>query len=164
VTAYPRRKRLSRDADVATRYRVYEVPGGLEVEELSFVEASRRRVFFDEVVLVTYHRYRPVAAIVVAAVFALLFAFCAAVLREPAGLRVAAGFAALGGLFGLVLVALLVNPYHAITVFGLRNRARIVRRLSGRRAREIYARLCREVEAAQRAARGRAPETAAEVS
>jgi len=164
VTARPRRKRLSRDADVATRYRVYEVPGGLEVEELSFMEASRRRVFFDEVVLVTYHRYRPVSAVVVAAVFALLFALCAAVLREPAGAQVAGGFAALGGLFALLLAVLLVNPYHAITVFGLRNRARIVRRLSGRRAREIYARLCREVEATQRAARGGEPAPIAEVS
>lgn len=164
MTARPRRKRLSRDADVATRYRVYEVPGGLEVEELSFIEASRRRVFFDEVVLVTYHRYRPVAVIVAAALFAALFAFCAAVLREPAGVRVAAGFAALGGVFGLLLLVLVVNPYHAITVFGLRNRARIVRRLSGRRARELYARLCREVEAAQRAARGGEPAPIAEVS
>lgn len=147
----PRRRRLlGRHADVATRYRVYQVPDAVEVDEVTMVEIRRRRVFFDEVVLVTYHRFRQRATIAFLALAALPFLALGAVVLAQRETTMAAWFAGIGLVFAVPALLYAAVPAHAITVYGLRTSARIVVRFRGRRAREIFATLCREAAAAQR--------------
>lgn len=145
-----RRELLSRYADLAVRYRVYRVPGALEVDETSFVEIHRRRVFFDEVVLVTYHRFRRRLALALAGVIAAGFLLLTAVIAAQGEPAVAAWVGLPGAAVALTVVLLEAVPWHAVTVFGLRTKARIVVRFRERRARALFAALCRDVAAAQR--------------
>lgn len=148
----PRKKLLGRHADLATRYRVYEIPGGLEVQERSFVEIHRRRVFYDEVVLVTYHRFRQPLTIAAAALLGGVPLLIAGAILAAGGSSLAAGvLALLGAPFSALAVLYAAVPWHAVTVHGMRARARLVVRFRARRARDLFARLCREIAAAQRA-------------
>ncbi len=49
---------LARSNNIATRQRIYRVADGLEVDEIDHFEVRRSRVLYEDVILVTYHRYR----------------------------------------------------------------------------------------------------------
>ncbi len=49
---------LARSNNIATRQRVYRIADGLEVDEIDHFEVRRSRVLYEDVILVTYHRYR----------------------------------------------------------------------------------------------------------
>src|ERR1051326_480522 len=63
---------IGRNNDFATRQIVYRTPVGIEVDELDHFEVVRKRVFYDDVLLVTYHREQSWGFIVLAAIVALL--------------------------------------------------------------------------------------------
>jgi hypothetical protein len=139
---------------LSERVRVYWTEKALEVDILESYEIRRRRVFFDEVQLVTLHSklggllpWLPLA-------LAALVGFSAVVTSEVEASRiltwVALGFLAIGLVFFL-------TPLWVVTVFGRRTRARVQFRLRERKARQIFARVCQATAEAQRALRATEP-------
>jgi hypothetical protein len=68
-----KRKLLARSGTIATRQRVYRVADGLEIDEVDHYEVHRSRVLYEDVILVTYHRYRGVVFLILTGLIALLF-------------------------------------------------------------------------------------------
>lgn len=133
------------------RTRVYRSPEALEVDHIDHWEIRRRRVFFDEVLLVTLHETR------IAGPYPWL-------LGALAGIAALIGLAASGtpplrlGAFAVAAVSalsafgILLSPVWVLTAFGRRTRARMNFRFREGKAREIYADICRSVNEAQRRA------------
>jgi hypothetical protein len=131
----------------AERVRVYRTERGLEVDLFDYSEIERRRIAFSEIELVTLHARtgggRAFLAAGVAALFAVLATISAAV---PALLYT---FAALAFLSGLLAGVGFVLPTWTVTVFGPRALARLVFRLRERKARTVYAEICRQAAESQ---------------
>lgn len=149
----PRRTRISRWATISTREAVYQTADGIEVDSSEQFELVRRRVLFEDVRLVTYHRQRGVAFLLATGIFALFFFAIGAFVASIGGgeswiaalIFFVMGFPALVA-FGLRL-ALSVD---VITVFGRRSKAVIRFGFRKRRAREVYGTICAAVRGAQR--------------
>ena len=141
---------LGREQGLGGYRRVYRIEGGLEVDENSFIEIERTRVYFDDVVAITYHREIGTAYLVVMGVFAVIFLTLALVVylstKEVAGLAVFLGFAAPFTLGFLLRVLLRVD---VITVYGQRTKARLNFSFRKERARGIFQDLTRDIRARQ---------------
>ena len=151
MTEQPR-KLLSRWGNLFSRDSVYQTAEGLEVDASEHYEIVRRRVFFDDVQLVTFHREYGIAYLLITAVIALFFGTIGFVILTastqawPAAL-VFFGFAAPAALMFIFRVLFGVD---VISVFGRRSKA--VLRFSGmrrRRAREVYGQICSTVRRVQ---------------
>ncbi len=131
------------------RARVYETPAGVEFDLFRRGEILRRRLFFDEIVLVTYHRSRGVLALVVLGLLALGgVALAVAVGRQVLeGGLIVLGTAALP--FLVLFLVQLTLGVHTVTVFGRRTMARAVFSWRPGRARGLYERLRSRVAEAQ---------------
>lgn len=145
---YPRRY-LGRAQSLAERVRTYWTDEALEVDQVDNYEIRRRRVFFDEILLVTLHTTRGFLLSILPLFMGLLFAALAlAASAEPAASTVfwiaAAAFIAFA--VGAALV-----PIWVVTVYGKRTRARMHFRLRQAKARAIYADICRAAAEAQNA-------------
>jgi hypothetical protein len=139
-----RRTLLGRKLGLLTRERVFRFPDGLEVDVVLGAQARCQRVFFDEVHLVTLHRSRGWAFLLVTGI---LFAF-AAVASLVAGLiggwPVGLGVfvcTALPAAVGFLLR--LAQGLHVVTVYGKRSRAEMHFFLKKARAREVFHQVCR---------------------
>lgn len=137
----PRRRFVGRDHSWAERVRVYRTDEALEVAHISSFEVSLRRVFFDEVQLVTLHRARDTRTL---ALLILLAALCAAGLlavgtsRGPIQYVLAAALVFTGGwALGFAVV-----PAWVVTTFGKRTRARVRFPFRQDRARAVYGDIC----------------------
>ena len=150
----PDRVLIGKWATIVTREKVYQTPEGLEIETNEHYEVSQRRVFFEDVQLVTYHReygrlYLWLTGLFSAA-FLALFLFLST-LGEP-GVIVGGVFATIFGLpFLIAFVLRAVFGVDVVTVFGRRSKAAIRFRTRKRRAREVYGQICAAVRSAQRA-------------
>ena len=147
---YPRRY-LGRAQSLAERVRTYWTDEALEVDRVDNYEIRRRRVFFDEILLVTLHNTRGVLAAVLPLFLALLFTVTA--LAMAAGDEAAASrfFWVLAAFFVAFAVGAALAPVWVVTVYGKRTRARMHFRMRQTKAREVYAEICRAASDAQRA-------------
>ena len=149
ATPSTRRTLLGSAVDLGNRQRVYETAEAVVVDEANGISGRRTRVFYDEVVLVTFHEYIGWAVVIVMACLA--FAGVGTTVLLAVGKLVGAAVAA--GLMTAILlgvmVARLVAKVQAITVYGRRSRARVTFWLRGRRARATFGRLCARVLHAQ---------------
>jgi hypothetical protein len=135
----PRRVKLGERRDLMGRERVYEAAEFLECEEAEGSKVRRRRLFYDEIVLVTLHQQIGGTGLITAAILIGLGALAALVTAGIAGARA-------GGLTLLVLapplLAFLIMRVaiqeEIVTVFGLRGRARMAFWLRRARARAVY--------------------------
>ena len=143
----PRRKLLGKRADLAGREWTWLTADALELDEHgALIELRRRRILFDEVELVTLHRARRWALIIVMLVIAGFFtAISMAVVlfnhgeaegRMQAGLI---GSAILSSPFLAIAALQLIAGSDVITVFGRRTTARMRFLLRKSRARQVYA-------------------------
>lgn len=149
---------LGRDQNLAGYRRVYEIEDGLEVDENSFVEIERTRVYFDDVLGITYHQERGVVFLVAMGLLALFFGALAliAALGE-AEFAVPIVFACLGAPFVAAFVLRLALKVDVITIFGKRTMACMKFSLRKERAREIYRDLTRKIRACQEKAAAAMP-------
>jgi hypothetical protein len=156
MTRPPRRVLLGTETGIADRCRVYRTAEALEVDLIDHYDIQRRRVFFDEVQLVTLHSRRGMWR---TALGLALLALAAGLVGAPAydnSLR--------NLLFGsaLVLAVLAVisasTPTWIVTVFGKRTRARMNFSYRARKARRVYAEMCLAAATAQTAAPQAPPE------
>ena len=149
ATPSTRRTLLGSAVDLGNRQRVYETAEAVVVDEANGISGRRTRVFYDEVVLVTFHEYIGWALVIVMGCLAFVGVGTTVLLAvgKLVGAAVAAGLMTLV-LLG-VMVARLVAKVQAITVYGRRSRARVTFWLRGRRARATFSRLCARVLHAQ---------------
>ncbi len=134
---------------LSERVRVYWTEKALEVDSSEGYEIRRRRVFFDEILLVTLHS-KPGGALpwLPFGLAALVGLTSASLWSEPAARDPLIWMA--GGLF-VAGVLVYFTPLWIITVFGRRTRARIQYRLREKKARDLFARICQAAAEAQRA-------------
>jgi hypothetical protein len=139
---------IGRNNDFATRQIVYRTPVGIEVDELDHFEVVRKRVFYDDVLLVTYHREQSWGFIVLAAIVALLMGSLAFIASSVPPLAMTfAGVAALALVLG---VTRLLMQVEVVTVFGRRSKAAVRYVYRKAFARQTFNELCANVAAAQR--------------
>jgi hypothetical protein len=129
-------------------------PNGLDVDSTQNYEVVRRRVFFDDVHLVTIHRERGIAFLVVTAALG-AFLVGMAVLFVSINTDtwpVALGFFVPGFLLGLACAIRLLMGRDVITVFGRRSKA-VLRfgSFQKQRARDVYGQICATIRRAQSA-------------
>jgi len=148
MTSAPVRRLVGTDNGIAERIRIYQTAEALEIDQLEYSNIRRRRVFFDEVGLVTLHSKLgvPVEAVFwgVVALFVGISAAAAATSRSWATFLLFA----LGSVLALGRLVILLMPQWTVTVFGKRTRARIRFRRRGT-AHRVYDELCRTVAAVQ---------------
>ena len=142
--AAPRRTLLGKGSNLSSRHRVFSTPDAIEVEETEGYDVTRRRVWFDEVLLVTYHRIVGWPFVGVMLAFMSLFALggVIAVIADPS-LRSASIVAALLLPFALPIGLRLVLRVDVVTVYGVRTKAQMQFWFRKARARQAYQQVCR---------------------
>jgi hypothetical protein len=159
-----KRKLLGRNVGVMSRDAVYETADAIESESHEGYEVTRRRVLFEEVLLVTIHRESGVAYVVTTAVATVIFGGLALLFQlwghEPAA-AIPFGILALPFFIGCVIRLVLKLDY--VSVFGRRSKAVMRFSFRKRRAREVYGRICSRTLEVQRAMIEREAEPIAEV-
>lgn len=145
---HPRRY-LGRAQSLSERVRTYWTDEALEVDRADHYEIRRRRVFFDEILLVTLHEARGYLLSLLPLLMAGLFAVIAlAAGDDPDASRVFWMVAAACVAFA---VGAALAPVWVVTVYGKRTRARMCFRMRQAKAREVYAEISRAAADAQRA-------------
>lgn len=146
------RKVLARWRTLGSREAVYQTADGLEVESNQQYEIIERRVLFEDVLLVTLHRYIGVAYPLVMGLFTALFLGIGILILSinVDALAAAAVFGAIGAPFLIALLLRVMFGVDVITVFGRRSKAIMRFSLRKKRAREVYGQVCAAVRNAQR--------------
>jgi hypothetical protein len=149
---------LGRDQNLGGYRHVFEIEGGLEIDENNFVEIERTRVYFDDVLGITYHRQGGVAFLVITGIAALFFGGTGALaLAGGAEAGVAIVFSCLATPFLVGFVVRLILKVDVITVFGKRTMARMKFGFRKERARRIYRDLTQKIRACQEKAASAIP-------
>jgi hypothetical protein len=151
--------------DFGTWQRVYETPEAVEVDESNGLTGLRHRVFYDEVLLVTYHTYTGWALAALLAMVSASIGLVAGVVALAGQGRTAVTISFFAVLAAVLAVIRLVVKVDALTIYGRRSRARASFWLNRDRGRAAYQRVCARVRRAQeRAAPPAAPPTSTEVA
>jgi hypothetical protein len=140
---------LGRRTFFSHREYVYQAQDCFELDEIQNYEVTRKRVFFDDVLLVTLHRFIPWLSVVAALllfVFLGLFSLAVGQAGRVGGIIMFA-LTALPALVYAVLV--IVFRGSAVTIHGRRTRARMDFGLRSSRARNVYRLACRLVRDAE---------------
>lgn len=146
----PRRK-LGRNVGIMTRELIFETADAIEVDSREGYEIVRKRVLFEEVLLVTIHRAYGVAYVVVTMVLSLLFGILAVGFQFGAHETGAAiTFAILALPFLIALIVRVALKLDFVTIFGRRSKAVIRFAFRKRRAREVYGHICARARDVQR--------------
>lgn len=152
-----KRELIGRWNDVATRQSIYRTEAGLEIDNLDHFEVSRKRVFYDDILLVTRHRYIGPWFVGLMLFLGIGFASIGVTLREKPAIIT---FALIGAPFLLTALVRVLARVDVVTVFGKRSRAQmrfIFRKAKARRlveeisakAREAQQRLADEIRASE---------------
>jgi hypothetical protein len=150
---------LGRDQNLGGQRRVFEIDGGLEIDENNYVEIERTRVYFDDVLGITYHRQMGVAFLVVTGLAVLFFAGIGLLgLTGDGEAAVSIVFACIAAPFLVSFVLRLILKVDVITVFGKRTLACMKFGFRKARAREIYHDLTTKIRACQEKAAAAVPQ------
>jgi hypothetical protein len=150
MTPAPRRK-LGRNVGVITRELIFETADGVEVDSREGYDIVRKRVLFEEVLLVTIHRAYGVTYVVVMLLLSIVFGILAVGFQfgaHEAGAAIT--FAILALPFLIALIVRLVLKLDFVTVFGRRSKAVMRFAVKKRRAREVYGHICARAREVQR--------------
>ena len=147
------RERLGWRSGFTSRESVYRTRDCFEIDDVEGYEVTRKRVFYDDVVLVTRHRFVPWTPVVLGVVFSGLLGLLALGLRSAGNVAGVVFFVVTIMLLVLVVLLFAVGGV-VVTVQGKRTQARMEFVLRPGRAAEVYGRACRLVrERQQRIAR-----------
>jgi hypothetical protein len=142
--AGPERILLGKVSSLSSRQRVFRTPDAIEVEEAEGYDLTRRRVWFDEVLLVTYHREVGWAFVLAMLVFSGLFGFPGLlILATNPSAGVGVYFAIVVLPFVVALVLRLVLRLEVVTVYGRRTKAQMHFWFGKARARQVYQQVTR---------------------
>src|SRR5258706_12175018 len=145
----PERTRIGRFNDIATRQIVYQTSDALEIDEIDQFEVARRRVYFDDILLVTMHSRVGIAFVVTMAVFFLLFIAIAAALQSDHENTAAMWFAGVSAPFLLALFTRVLLKQDLITVYRRRSKAAMRFTFRKGHARAKFAEICDLAQRAQ---------------
>lgn len=154
---------LGKWTSLSSRIRVYELDDSLEVEANEQYEVTRRRVFLDDVVLVTFHRAHGVAFLIITGLIAAFFDLLAIAMltigdKDMIGLIMVA----IPGVPATIAFAIrAIYGVDIVTVYGKRSKLALRWRVRKEQAREVYGHICAIVRQAQQK---RAAEYAAEAA
>ena len=146
----PRRKKLGASRGVSLRHCVFRIAEGLEIDDVDHFSVRRRRVFFEDVVLVTLHSSVARAHVIVHALLAFIvlgIAIACFTADAPEGGWV---FVAIASPFVVFALLHLTARTHTVTVFGRRTRARIDVRFSRAKAQRRFEELSMAASSRQR--------------
>jgi hypothetical protein len=143
------RELLGRTRQWGGRVRVYDTGPALEIDESEDYRIRRRRLFYDEILLVTHHRRTDWPGIVVSLVLAGLFGLLAAAVARNETTAALVLFAITGVPFILWGASRIAFKIDFVTVFGKRTQARMRFFMRKRRAREVFDRVCRKAREQQ---------------
>jgi hypothetical protein len=135
---------IGKSTTLVTRETIYQAEDGFEVETREHYEISERRVLYDDIQLVTYHKEYGAAYLVVTGAIALLFLTPAIALLAvnsdawPAAIV----FLFLGLPLLFMFLIRLLWRVDVITIFGRRSKARLRFSLRKGKAREAYGKVC----------------------
>jgi hypothetical protein len=150
-----KRKLLGRNVGVMSREAVYETADAIESEAHEGYDVTRKRVLFEEVLLVTIHREIGLAYVITMAVAAIIFAGVAVLGRKEPAIAITFGILALPFFISFFMRVILQLDY--VSVFGRRSKAAMRFSFRKRRAREVYGRICSRALEVQRAMVEREP-------
>jgi hypothetical protein len=122
--------------------RSYRTAEYLEVDSLDGYEIRRRRIFFDEVLLVTHHAAVDGWAVTTRALLAVAVGLLSLPFVESAPLATAVILGVGCGPLVILVVLRLLLPVEVVTVCGRRTRAEMRYWPPGRRGRDTYRLLC----------------------
>lgn len=151
------RKYLGRDQNLGAAIRVYLLQDAIEIDELTFVEIERTRVYFDDILAITYHRSVSVLFLVLMGVVGgipLMSGLYLLTQNQTAG---AVAFLVMAAPWLAFFLVHLLLRTDVITVFGRRTMARMRFQFRKGRARAVYAELTEKVRIAQEAIRAAQP-------
>ena len=142
--AAPRRTLLGKGSTLSSRHRVFRTPDAVEVDEAEGYDVTRRRVWFDEVLLVTYHRIVGWPFVVAMLALMSLFGFVGVivVVTNPS-LQSAGWVAALLLPFALPIALRFLLRVDVVTVYGARTKAEMHFWFRKAQARQAYQQICR---------------------
>jgi len=148
----PRRNRIGKWTSLVARETAYVTADAVEVDSSEFFELVRRRVLFDDIRLVTLHRMRGTAYLLVTGIFALFLTTIAGVIAAIGGDAWAAAlvFFMFAALPLTLFILRLTFGVDVVTVFGRRSRVALRFQYRKERAREVYGMLCASAYNAQR--------------
>jgi hypothetical protein len=116
----PKRKRIGRWNDLATRQVLYKTDRAIEIDEIDHFEVQRKRVLFEDVLLVTKHHYVGVGFVITMLIVGIALIVTGISIRETAAVII---FGILAAPFLLAAILRVILGVEVITVFGKRSRA-----------------------------------------
>lgn len=141
----PKRRFLGRYNTAITRHSVYASDAAIEVDQHENFKIVRKRVFFEDVLLVTQHDRVGILAVMFSLGFAAFLMLIGGIASGNSGL-----------VFGTAAVVFLIYGFarikvkeSIITVFGRRSKARIRFSMRRARAQRLYEEICELVRTAQ---------------
>lgn len=143
-----RREKLVMTAGAFMRQAVYRTDDAIEVDDLEWVEIRRTRVFFDDVLLVTYHKEVSVFFPIAMGVITLFWGIIAFAIATSS-VEVSLIFFGLAALFAIPMILRLILKLDVITIYGRRSKARLPFGYRKQRARRLYEEICEQVRATQ---------------
>jgi membrane protein implicated in regulation of membrane protease activity len=142
---------IGRNFGFGTRERVFESEDAIEVDATDQYELSRKRVLFEDVALITYHREYGWAFLSVQTFVAIVFLAIAEVTYAAGGGWIPAMIISVFALPSIVAIFLRVTlQVDVISIFGRRSRATIRFSFQKKKARELYGRLCHRTRQMQK--------------
>jgi hypothetical protein len=145
----PYRTYLGGSTQYGLRTRVYRIPDALEVDEVTVGEIRRSRVYFDDVLLITYHQDWGIVALVLLGILFLASAGITLFSLLEGASTVPIVFFGVAVFFLLLLIVRLILRIDVITVFGRRTSAQLKFSVRKGRARRVGAELERAIRATQ---------------
>lgn len=154
---------LGSDIDAGGRRKVFRIEDALEVEDAAYLRIERTRVYFDDILAVTQHRFLGIGYLVMLVLFGGLFCLPGFIVVATDGN--VGGWVAIiimGTPFVLAFILRIILRVDAITVHGRRSSARMCYSFRKARAREVYRDLVLRITEAQRKLAPPPPPPAAE--
>ena len=141
----PKRRFLGRYNTAITRHAVYASDAAIEVDQQENFKIIRKRVFYEDVLLVTQHDRVGILAVMFSLGFAGFLALIGAIAGGGSGLAFGS-FAVVFLIYGLLRIRIKES---IITVFGRRSKARIRFTMRRARAQRLYEEICELVRTVQ---------------
>lgn len=148
----PQRTLLRRARTILGSDAAFLAQNGIDVESTQNYEVVRRKVFFDDVYLVTLHRERGIGFLIVNGLFGAFFLGIAILIIavDSKSWMWAAPFAAVGLAFAVAFAIRLAMGRSIVTVFGRRTKAVLrFRPFQDQTSRDVYGQICGAVRRAQ---------------
>jgi len=145
---------VAKQGNYGGQTRVYRTPEGLEIDEMEDDKILRKRLFWDEVLLVTLHKAGDIPFIVLAVAGIGTMALIVLAIGAAAGTRTGVALSLVTWVPLAVYTGLrIARGVPTVCVYGRRTSARLPFPLRPERAREVFAEMCSAARRRQDAAR-----------